>query len=30
MHAATYVEDVDLKSERFCLDCRSRLNSGLL
>jgi len=26
MHAATYVEDVDLKSERFCRDCRARLD----
>lgn len=25
MHAATYVEDVDLKSKRFCRDCRSGL-----
>ena len=30
MHAATYVEDVDLKSERFCSECRGRLNRGLL
>jgi predicted Zn-dependent protease len=26
MHAATYVEDVDLKSRRFCRDCLDRLS----
>ena len=25
MHAATYVEDVDLKAERFCPSCESLL-----
>jgi archaemetzincin len=28
MHAATYVEDVDLKSATYCRDCRAHLNSG--
>jgi archaemetzincin len=28
MHAATYVEDVDLKTERFCSRCRSQLFEG--
>ena len=28
MHAATYVEDVDLKSERFCSSCESGLQEG--
>lgn len=30
MHAATYVEDVDLKSDRFCDSCQSRLLGGEL
>lgn len=29
MHAATYMEDVDLKSEKFCSECRARLKSVL-
>ncbi|NNK47715.1 MAG: archemetzincin, partial [Gemmatimonadetes bacterium] len=28
MHAATYVEDVDLKSADFCPACRSLLHEG--
>jgi archaemetzincin len=28
MHAATYVEDVDLKTDRFCSGCRARLLEG--
>jgi len=28
MHAATYVEDVDLKSRRFCLNCRAGLENS--
>jgi predicted Zn-dependent protease len=27
MHAATYVEDVDLKSSRFCPSCESQLQA---
>jgi archaemetzincin len=30
MHAATYVEDVDLKSERFCPSCESLLQDDEL
>lgn len=30
MHAATYVEDVDLKSERFCTSCESLLQEDKL
>lgn len=29
MHAATYVEDVDLKTSRFCSSCSAQLEEGL-
>jgi archaemetzincin len=30
MHAATYVEDVDLKSSRFCASCESQLHKDAI
>jgi predicted Zn-dependent protease len=30
MHAATYVEDVDLKSSRFCASCESQLQKDAI